>query len=163
VDLNLDTLKREILAYLEDSGFVIFRSHPGGLEGLSMVTWDSEGYPDYQMFLSAAKQVGVKLILFASRDFDFSEIEEALEQLPECDLSHDERRDFERRLKALRVHEGAICSIELAFDHHSRLYVYELQPDWYEEFVNISDEITLNMPMDEDADEDSLGNFYSNN
>ncbi len=53
VDLNLDTLKREILEYLESSGFAVFHSHPGGLEGLPMVTWDTERYPDYQMFLEA--------------------------------------------------------------------------------------------------------------
>lgn len=163
MDLNLDTLKREILAYLEDKGFVIFHSHPGGLQGLNMITWDSEGYPDYQMFVAAAKQAGVKLILFASRDFEFSEIEDAMEQLPDCDLSHEERRDYERRLKALRIHEGATCSIELAFDYESRLYVYELQPDWFEEFVNICDEINLNIPAEDDDEEDSLGNFYSNN
>ena len=33
------------------------------------------------------------------------------------------------------------CSLELAFNHDSRLYVYELQPDWYEEFLSIEDEI----------------------
>lgn len=163
MDLNLDTLKREILAYLEDNGFVIFRSHPGGLEGLPMITWDSESYPDYQMFVAAARQAGAKLILFASRDFEFSEIEDAIDQLPDCEFSHEERRDYERRLKALRIHEGATCSIELAFDYHSRLYVYELQPDWFEEFVNICDEITLNMPAGDDDEEDSLGSFYSNN
>ena len=50
MDLNLDTLKREILGYLETSGFAVFRSHPGGLESLPMVTWDTERYPDYRCF-----------------------------------------------------------------------------------------------------------------
>ena len=40
MDLNLDTLKQEILAYLEHSEFAVFRSAPGGLEGLPMVLWD---------------------------------------------------------------------------------------------------------------------------
>ena len=69
MDLNLDTLKREILGYLETSGFAVFRSHPGGLESLPMVTWDTERYPDYQMFLETARKIGCKMILFAARDF----------------------------------------------------------------------------------------------
>jgi hypothetical protein len=36
MDLNLDTLKQEILEYLEQSEFAVFRSAPGGLEGLPM-------------------------------------------------------------------------------------------------------------------------------
>ena len=102
MDLNLDTLKREILEYLESSGFAVFRSHPGGLEGLPMVTWDIERYPDYQMFLETARKIGCKMILFASRDFDEAEIEEALEQLDECDMGTEERLDIERRLRGMR-------------------------------------------------------------
>ena len=55
MDLNLDTLKREILGYLEQAEFAVFRSSPGGLEGApTMVLWDTENYPDYQMFLDVA-------------------------------------------------------------------------------------------------------------
>jgi len=70
MDLNLDTLKQEIVAYLENSEFAIFRSAPGGLEGLPIVLWDAERYPDYQMFLDTARKTGAKMILFASREFD---------------------------------------------------------------------------------------------
>ena len=70
MDLNLDTLKREILEYLAEGGFAVFHSSPGGLEGMPMVLWDSEKYPDYQMFLAAAKKVNVGLIVFAAREFD---------------------------------------------------------------------------------------------
>src|SRR3989442_6803917 len=77
VDLNLDTLKHEIVEYLDGSGFAVFRNHPGGLDGLPMVTWDTERYPDYQMFLETARKVGCKMILFASRDFEEVEMEDA--------------------------------------------------------------------------------------
>jgi len=163
VDLNLDTLKREILEYLDSSGFAVFRSHPGGLEGLQLVTWDSERYPDYQMFLETARKIGCKMIVFASRDFEESEMEEALEELEECDIPADERLDFERRLRGTRGYEGITCSLELAFDHHARMYVYELRPDWYEEFLGICDEISSHLPEELDEDDASLGGFYSNN
>jgi len=163
VDLNLDTLKREILEYLEGNGFVVFHSRPGGLEGLPMVVWDSERYPDYQMFLDAARKSGAKLIVFASRDFAEAEIEEALEQLEEGELEAAERRDLERRARALRSYDGITCSLEMAFDHEARMYVYELRPDWYEEFLTLCDEISGHLPAGEEEDDESLGGFYSQN
>src|ERR1700687_3367765 len=122
MDLNLDTLKQEILPYRKNSEFAVFRSARGGLEGLSMVLWNAEGYPDYQMFLETARKTGAKMILFASREFEASEVDEPVEQLAECDLSREERRDLEARLRDLRAHEGVTCSLELAFDHHARMY-----------------------------------------
>lgn len=163
MDLNLDTVKREILEYLESSTFAVFRSHPGSLDGMPMVTWDIERYPDYQMFLETARKIGCKMILFASRDFDETEIEEALEQLDECDMGTEERLDIERRLRGMRGYEGVTCSLELGFDHHSRMYVYELRPDWYEEFLAMCEEITCHLPVEEDEDDGTIGGLYSNN
>jgi hypothetical protein len=164
VDLNLDTLKREILEYLNSSGFAIFHSSPGGLEGLPMVLWDTEGHPDYQMFLEVAKKSGIQIILFASREFETSDLDDLMSQIEELDISRDEQRDYEKRLRGLRGYEGQTCSLELAFDFHSRLYVYEVQPDWYEEFLTAEDEIVSRMAGDEDLDDDeSLGGYYSKN
>ncbi len=164
MDLNLDTLKQEIVEYLERSEFAIFRSVSGSLEGLPMVLWDTERYPDYEMFLDAARKSGAQMILFAARELDASEIDEAIESLDECDLSREERRDLEARLNELRVHEGVTCSLELAFDYQSRLYVYEVRPDWYDEFLSIGDEISEHLPVGE-GDEEGDGSFgyFSNN
>jgi len=164
VDLNLDTLKREIVEYLESTGLAVFRSTPGGLEGMQIVLWDSEGYPDYRMFLDAAQKVDTKLILAASRKFEEAEIDEALEQLDDCELTRDERRDLENRLNKLRAYEGVTCSLELAFDYHARMYVYELRPDWYDEFLTIGDEIAVHLPNHgEEDDGEPLGGYFSNN
>ena len=164
MDLNLDALKQEILLYLENSEFAVFRSSPGGLEGLPLVLWDVERYPDYQMFLDTARKIGAKMILFAARQFEANEIDEAIEELDECDLSREERRDLEARLRELRVHEGVTCALELAFDHHARMYVYEIRPDWYDEFLSIGDEIAVHLPSTETEQEDdgSFG-YFSNN
>src|SRR5690242_18819217 len=133
MDLNLDSLKREILEYLESREFAVFRSSPGTLEGTQMVLWDTEHYPDYQMFLDAASKLGVKLILFASREFDDSDITDLLDQLDDLELEDDDEHDYQARLRKMRAYEGLTCSLELAFNHESHLYVYELQPDWYED------------------------------
>ncbi len=164
MDLNLDTLKSGILEYLEASEFAVFRSHPGGLETLPMVCWDCERYPDYRMFLDAASKTGARMIIFAAREFELDEVDETLEQLGECEMDRDERREFERKLRSFRTYEGITCSLELAFDYQSRMYVYELRPDWYEEFEALCDEISMELPVgDDDETDESLGGFYSNN
>jgi hypothetical protein len=164
VDIDLDTLKQEILAYLDASEFAVFRSYPGGLEGLPLVCWDCERFPDYRMFLETAHKVSVQLILLAAREFEVSEITEEVEELDTSELPRDDRRALETRLNKYRKYEGQTCSLELAFDHNSRMYVYEVHPDWYDEFVALTEEIAETLES-EDSDDDSggMGGFYSNN
>lgn len=163
MDINLNTLKREIEEYLETAGFAVFRGSPGGLEEFPMVLWDSEQYPDYQLFLDTAKKAGVAMLVFATREFDSAEIEEALEQIEECDMERGERHELEGRLRKMRSFAGNTCSLELAFDHQGRMYVYEVSPDWYDEFLGIEEEIASHMPSDEDLGGDSLDGYFSRN
>ena len=164
MDVNLDTLKREILEYLGSSDFAVFQSSPGALEGFPLVIWNSEQHPDYQKFLDVARQAGVRLIIFATREFEAADIQELVDHLDECELSREERREYESRLRELRVFEGVTCSIELAFDYNSRMYVYEVRPDWYEEFLSVEDEIVSRLSDDDDdEDDDSLGGYFSKN
>jgi hypothetical protein len=164
VDLNLDTLKREILDYLNSAGFAVFHSSPGALDGLPMVIWDAERHPDYRMFLDAARSAGSKLICFGTRDFDSETLDDLLVQLEDSGFGREEERDYETRLREMRVHEGVTCSIEMAFDYDSRLYVYEVRPDWYEEFLTIEDEIMSQFTAGEQIDDtDTLGGYFSKN
>lgn len=165
MDLNLETLKSEILDYLESTDFAVFRSHAGGLEGLPIITWDAERFPDYRAFLDVARKAGQKLILFASRELGQEEIDEVLEELEETEFTHDERRELEGRVRTAERHIGAVCTLELAFDHNSHLYVYEARPDWYEDFLDASEEINSVLPAGDDGDAgtDGLGSYYSNN
>ena len=130
-----------------------------------MITWDSERFPDYRAFLDVAHKAGEKLIMFASRELAEDEIDDALEQLEEIELTREERRDLESRIRAAKRHLGSVCSLELAFDHHSHLYVYEARPDWYEEFIDACEEISAELTAG-DGDEPgngAIGGFYSNN
>jgi hypothetical protein len=164
VDLNLDTLKREILEYLDSTGLAVFHGSPGALDGDHLVLWDTERHPDYQMFLEVARKSECRVIIFASREFEAGDTESLLAQLEDLDISREEKREFEKRLRALRVHEGVTCSLELAFDYHSRLYVYEMQPDWYEEFLSVEEEI-VSLIADKDVgdDDQALGDYFSKN
>jgi hypothetical protein len=164
VDLNLDTLKHEVLEYLESAGFAVFHGHPGGVEGPPVVLWDTEHHPDFRMFLEVARKAGINLVVYSTREFEAADIDDLMAQLDDCDVTREERRDYESRLRELRIFEGVTCSLDLAFDHHSRLYVFEVQPDWYEDFLGVEDEIVSRMADEEDLDEgDSLHGYFSKN
>lgn len=165
MDLNLNTLKREILEYLESSGLTVFYGHAGALEDPTMVLWDVEHQPDYRKFLETARTAGAPLIVFAAREFDTDDLDELASHLDEMGLGRDERRAYDSRLRDLRIYQGVTCSIELAYDHHSRLYVFEMQPDWYEDFLNLEDEIMARFAHDEDDEEpdEPLGGYFSKN
>ncbi|MEP6715037.1 MAG: hypothetical protein ABJC09_05660 [Terriglobia bacterium] len=166
MDLNLETLKGEILDYLGASEFALFHGHSGGLDGMSVISWDSERFPDYRMFLDTARKAGQKLIVFASRQLEEEEVDEAMEELEDAETTREEQREFETRIREARRHVGSTCALELAFDHSSHLYVYELQPDWYEEFLETCEELAAMIPTGDSVEGDShdgLGGFYSNN
>ena len=166
MDIDLDTLKQEILAFLDASSFAVFRSYPGGLEGMPLICWDCERFPDYRMFLEAAAKLHVQLILVATREFEQSEIDEEVEELDASEMPREERRTFDTRLVKYKKYTGQTCSLELAFDHNSRMYVYEVHPDWYDEFVELSEEIAESVELGDagdDEEEGGMGGFYSNN
>jgi hypothetical protein len=164
VDLNLDTLKREILEYLNASGLAVFHGRPGGMEGQSLVLWDTERHPDYRMFLDVARKSDCRVIVFAVREFQSADIDDLLDHLDEIELSREEQREYERRLREMRIYEGITCSLEMAFDYNSRLYVYEMQPDWYDEFLTVEDDIVSRLTDPDDMDDDEpLGGYYSKN
>src|SRR3954470_21258010 len=105
------------MGYLDEAGFAVFHSLPGALDATSsMVLWDSENHPDYQMFLDVARKTGIKLILFASREFEAADVEELIEQLEGSEISRDDQREDRSRLRDMRTYIGVTCSIELAFD-----------------------------------------------
>ena len=131
---------------------------------MPIVLWDSKRYPDYRMFLDVARQLGCKLVCFASREMQPEEIDELLQQLDEGTNERDEQRDFQKRLRKLRAYEGVTCTLELAIDYGSRLYVYDVQPDCYEEFLCIEDEIMAQFETGDDVDDsDTLGGYYNKN
>lgn len=166
MDINLEALKNEILSFLDGSDFAVFRSHPGGLDQMKIVTWDTDRFPDYRQFLDVAAKAGVKLILFACRELAEDEVTDAADELAELELENDEKRDLERRVKASRRHIGETCALEIAFDYNSHFYVYEARPDWYEEFLDACEEITSVFPgAEEDLEEgdEGLGGYYSKN
>jgi len=167
VTFNLDSLKQELVDYIISEGFAVFRGQPGLLEALPTILWDTEAHPDYQEFVSVAKSAGARIIVFAHREFLADEIDEAFEQVKECEFPREELRSIERSLTDLRAFIGSTCSVEMAFDYQGRMYVYELVTDWFQTFVDLSDLLIAASSSDGGDDEDevdgSFGGYYSKN
>lgn len=161
---NLDELKNEVLQFLETQGFVIFHGYSRLADADSFVAWDTDRQPDYRQFLDAAKRAGVKLVVYHYREFAKGHLEDAAERLEACDISSEEQRSIEKRLREMRAYEGFTCALELSFEFEARVYLFNLRAEWYEEFLDLLEEIDAAMPEDEDEeDDDSIGGYYSRN
>jgi len=168
VTYNLDILKQELLDYLVSEGFAVFRSQPGSVEALPSIFWDTEAHPEYQAYLNVAKISDARIIVFAHREFEAEELEDAVEQMQDCELGREEQRSIERSLSEMRAFVGATCSIEMAFDYRGRMYVYELVTEWFQTFADLSELlIAASTSASDDDDEDetdsSFGGYYSKN
>jgi hypothetical protein len=165
VTFNLDSLKQELLDYIALEGFAVFRGRSGLIENLPTVDWDTDNHPDYHEFLSVAKHAGVRVVVFTHRELELQEIEEALEQLEDCEFGRDEQRSIERSLSDLRGFAGSTCSIEMAFDYEGRMYVYELVTEWFQTFLDLSELLLAASSEDDDEDDadGSFGGYYSKN
>ncbi len=159
---NLDSLTEEIQHYLEAEHFIVFRSLSRAADEGPFVYWDTVRQPDFRRFLDCALQLGIRLIHFHSREFRAHHREEALELLEDADLGREEKRVLERRIKELAIYDGFTCAVELSFDFEDRIYIFEVQTEWYEEWHDILDELEAAAP-DEGSESGGYGGFYSNN
>lgn len=163
---NLDSLRKEIEQHLEGEGLSIFHGH--ARTGEDVVYWDDEHYPDYKLFVKAAKAAGTAFIVLHERQFDIEAVDDALEQLALADLPIEDQRTYERRLKELRVYDGFTCAIEISFDHGHRTYLYEVETEWYEELTTLMDELEFfgsgsGDDEDDDDGESAIGGYFSKN
>jgi len=158
---DLDTLHREIEETLRESPFAVFRSLPRERES-SVVYWDTRAHPDFHGFLQVARKLNVDVLCFHHRSFTTEDVDRALEQLEECELSREEARDLERRLKELRGYTSFTCSLEISFDHQGRIYLYHVNTNWFDDFLAVLDDLE-NLSQAGDGDEPPMGGLFSNN
>ncbi len=163
MNLNLDTLKSEILEFMEAEDFVIFHGYSRLAETDSFVAWDTDRLPDFKTFLAAAKNAGVRLIVFHDRQFAAAHLDDAAERLEDSDLSPEERRKTERRLTELTEYEGFTCAIEISFDYQGRVYLFSVRSDWYDEYLDLLEDLDASAGDDDEDEDDSMGGYYSRN
>lgn len=162
---DLDTLKTEIQSHLDTEGFVVFHGFSRLSEPLPVVYWDAYRYPEFQQFLKAPKELGVKLISFHHRELESDFIDDALADLESADMPSQQSRRLSQRLRDLRVWEGFTSVIELSFVHQGQVYVFSKRAEWYEEIMEIADEIDdyLSAEEEEEDQTDDLGGYFSRN
>jgi hypothetical protein len=162
---DLESLRAEIQAYVDESGVAVFHGYRQIPESVVQVAWDTERHSDFREFLSAGQKAGVKLFVFQVENFSLERVDEALEQLGETDLTREEKRSYETRLKQLHVYDGFTCSVGLSFSLEGCEYTYEVHTDWYETLSEVIVELEAAF-NDEDEDEGgdgAIGKFFSRN
>lgn len=161
---DLETLRAEMQAFLEESEMAVFYGYHRMLDTLVQVSWDTERHPDFREFLTAARKSGATLIVFHEQTFSLDQIDDALEQLEEVDLSREEKRSLEGRLRQLQAYEGFTCSLDLSFSLEGRVYVYELRTEWYDTLNDILAELDAAIEDEEEEDnEGPIGGYFSRN
>lgn len=159
--LDLESVRTEMQSYLEDSGLAVFYGFHTMPDALNQVSWDTNTRPDFKEFLATARKAGVKLVVFHQQAFSLDQIDEALESLEESDLTREEKRNFESRLRQLQAYEGFTCAVQLSFNLEGRIYSFELHTEWFETLNDILAE--LEMAAEEEEDDGTLGGYFSNN
>lgn len=160
---NLDSLKNDIEEYLKSGGFSVFHGFTRHPDSSGIVLWDTEQYPDFRLFLELAAQLGAGFIVYHSRKLAPDFIDDALDQLEAADLPEEEYAEMERRLRELRVFEGFTSAVELAFFHEGRCCVYASRSEWFEELLEIAEEIEDYGTDGDGRDEDDMGRYFSKN
>jgi hypothetical protein len=163
MNLDLDALKTEVLETLEADGFVVFHGYSRLADTDSFVAWDTDRQPDFRSFLNAARRAGVKMVVYNYREFTQAHVDEAAERLEEIEVPADEQRNLERRLRDLRKFEGFTCALELSFDYDGRVYLFSLRAAWYEEFLDLLEELDAAIPEEDEDEDDNIGGYYSRN
>ena len=113
---DLDKLKNDLPPELEKRGFVVFRGVSRADEENAVINWDTVGHPGYENFLDCAEKLGAKVIVFHTREFEQSSLDDLHDELEAADLPPSERRELERRLKALKPYTGFTANLEMRFD-----------------------------------------------
>jgi hypothetical protein len=164
MELDLNSLRAQIEEHLETRRMVVFPSLPRAGDISATVYWDTSHNPDFKSFVAAAEAAGVRMITLFSRELDDDLIDATLGQLAELNLDRDERRSLESRLKEMRAFSGFTGEIELSFDLGARVFVFDLQTEWFSDLNELIDQIEDTYEShegDEDNDDDlPLGGGY---
>jgi hypothetical protein len=167
--LDLDQLTTQIGSAIEASGMVTFHGVSRIGDDDHLILWDTDRVPDFREFLLCAGRLGAKVIVYHERKFIAEPIDDLREELQESDLTPPERREFERRLKALRDYVGFTAGIELSFDYNDSVYLYEVRSDFMNELLGIMSELDNGYLDDAGEDDDDSGGtprpsgFFSRN
>jgi hypothetical protein len=158
---DLETIRTEIQTYLEQSNLAVFHGYSSLTDSIS-VYWDTERHSDFREFLKAAEKAGARLVVFYHQQFSLSEIDEVLQQLEDSELSREEKRAYESRIREIQKYEGFTSVVELSFAVDGRSYQFRLNTEWYEAWEDVLSEIDA-VTDEQDEEEGPISGYFSNN
>lgn len=161
--LDLETLRLELQAYLEEIGVPVFHGYARVADAIGHVYWDTESHPDFREFLQVGQKAGAKLFVLHRQALSQTELDEASEYLDDLELTRDERRQYESRIRDLQAYEGFTCSVELSFAIDGHVYAYELSTKWYEALTELLGELEAASAEVEDEGEGPIAGYFSKN
>lgn len=161
--LDLETLRLELQTSLDELGIAVFYGYSRMTDTLGHVYWDTDTHPDPREFLQVGQRAGAKLFVFHHQSLSQSELDEASEYLDDAELTREERRQYENRIRELQVYEGFTCALELSFEIDGRVYIYELSTDWYQALTELIAELEAVASEAEDEDEGPITGYFSKN
>jgi hypothetical protein len=164
--IDLEQMRVDVEAYLEKMNWPVFHGYHRMVDALVQVNWDTNRHPDFREFVECAKKAGAKLIVFYYDSFSQDKIDEALDQLEVCDLTREEKRSYESRLRSLQAYEGFTSTLHLSFALDGRMFLFDLRADWYEALDDILmdlDVASADLEEEEGSDGPVGGGYFSNN
>ena len=161
--LDLETLRLELQASLEELGIAVFHGYARMADTLGHVYWDTDTRPDFREFLQVGRRAGAKLFVFHHQSLLQTELDEASEYLDDAELTREERRQYENRIRDLQAYEGFTCSLEVSFEIDGRVYMYEVSTEWYQALSELLAELEAASSEAEDEGEGPIGGYFSKN
>lgn len=163
--LELNDLKTRIETAIAAKNLLLFRSYDRDLE--HVIRWNTRAYPEPEGFVEAAANLGVKVICFHDLRFEAEILSSAIEEMRESGVSRPTLREFERDLRRFREFEGFLCSLEISFDSSGQTYMYQVQTDWYQEYLEKLESVDDLLDGFDDGDPgegpDPMGGYFSKN
>jgi hypothetical protein len=131
------------------------------------VWWDTDRAPDYKQFVTAAKSVGARMILYFDQELQEETISDTEDALELAVLEPEEYREYARQIGDLRSYIGFTNRIGIGFASEGMFYWFDLEAPWYTELMDTLEDLHLSsIPYEAGEEEDKnppMGNFYSNN
>jgi hypothetical protein len=160
---DLEDLKRGIERQLQGGGYIVFHARSRFSEDFSPIFWNTALHPNPSEFLETALSVGIKLIVFHHREFTAELLAEAFEKFESASLPRERRREVERDLKRMKGFEGFTCSVELSYDFDGRTYLFEVTAPWYDDYLDLLDDLDDSLDLGEDDEPPSMSGYFSQN
>lgn len=165
--LDLERMKAEMLDFLKESGMAVFYGNPP--TGKFPIFWDIDRHSDFREFVSVARQADVKIVIFSEKQFSAYSVEHARMQIEDCELTREEARGFENRLRQFEAYEGFTCSLDLSFHVEGQAYIFGVETEWLRTFHQLRDELDSYLPeadaeeLEDEEENGPMGGYFSNN